>query len=154
MSIYPGRAKSTCSLGDAPLGFAASGTISALRKKVKQKNSEFKNQINPNIINSEFGTPARPQYDHKSSPYRCTSARFCSAFIRIALSSSRSTAAAPWNTRDTGSQVLSASSSPFQATLTNNSSLPPSGRRSKSTAFHGKRLRSGGGFACTTLAPH
>ena len=58
---------------------------------------------------------------HKHDPYRYTSARFCSAFSRSALSSLRSAAGASWKTRDTGSQVLS-TSSPSQATLTTNSS--------------------------------
>ena len=95
----------------------------------QKKNLKFKPSKKPNIRNSKFGIPPKPQYYHKRSPYRCTSPRFRSILPRSALSSFRSTAVAPTNTRDTGSQVLSASSGPFQATLTTNSPSLPSGSR-------------------------
>ena len=66
--------------------------------------------------------PPKPQYDHKRSPHRCTSACVCSASRRRALSSIRSKVGASLITRDTGYQVLSTSSSLPQATLKSNSS--------------------------------
>ena len=59
---------------------------------------------------------------HKHDPYRYTSARFCFDLSGSALSSLRKHGRRVWNTRDTGSQVLSASSGPSQATWTVNSS--------------------------------
>ena len=86
-----------------------------------EKTPSQKNQKNqqPRILNP---SPNNNILDYKLYPYRCTSARFCSAFSHSALRSLCSTAGASWNTRGTGSQVLFDSSSPSQATLTTNSS--------------------------------
>ena len=59
----------------------------------------------------------KPHYDHQLSSYRYMSTRFCSTFSHSAKSSFRSTVDASSNTRDTGSQVLSASPSPSHAAL-------------------------------------
>ena len=91
-----------------------------LRQALSAPNAETPSQKNQKNQQLRILDPSPNQniQDHKPNPYRCTSARFCSAVNRSPLSSLRSTAGASWNMRDTGSEVLSASSSPSQATLT------------------------------------
>ena len=89
---------------------------------VNARNSESDKQKTRTSATHNLQFLPKAQYDHKRNPYRCTRARFSFAFSRSALNSLRSTAGASCNTRDTGSEVRSASSSPSQATLTTNSS--------------------------------
>ena len=116
-----------------------------------QKNKEIKIKIKSKISNSESGTPPQSILGHKRSPYGCTSPRFWSTFSRSALSSFRGTASAKWNTCETGSHAPGASFNLSQATSTP-IVFTTDRSRGKTAAFHGRRLRSGGAFARTTLA--
>ena len=80
------------------------------------------------LMTQKSGLPANHNMTTKRRRYRCTSVRLCSTFSLSALGSFHSTAGATSNTRDTGSQVLSAPSGPSQATLTMNSSSPSDNR--------------------------
>ena len=114
-SVNPGHTLSTHSISDGPPSVAASGTISTPRRNSQSEKNEIQNSGRIENQQLTMRDPPKPQYNYKRSPYCCTSARFC-------LSTFRRTAGASWNTRDTGSQELSASSSPSHAALTTNSS--------------------------------
>ena len=153
-TINPGHALPTHSLGDEPPAVAASGATSALCKNSSQRSRKSKFKQNRKPATQNPGPPSKPQYDKKTQPIPLYKPPLLIGLQpqRLELFSLHGRRAI----KHAGHRLPGALRllRPFPGHLDDNFVVTTDRQsRQDSAALHGRRLRSGGGFARTTLAP-